>query len=278
MFGKKNADARTGPLAARGGISLLSIFTGVLVALGTLFLLSALVAGIIEAIDDLDTSDTTVEIGVGAGIAFIVAQFIAYLWGGYTAARMGRGAGLAHGILVPVLALILAAIVAGIATALGAVANLGLPFTETRLPVERNYLIEWGTGVGVGSLVAMFVGGIIGGVRGARWHTSLESAAVDRAIEAEAGRASAADGPTERQDLDADRTGRRDGDTVRTEPPDDDAPTTRPPATEGPASGPLGRPIEPAVPPAAVPPPAAPADDTGERSEPAPRPGSPPSP
>ena len=163
------------PFRARGGISLLSTFTGVLVALGTLFLLSALVAGIIEALDELETSSGTVKIGVAAGIAFIVAQFIAYLWGGYTAARMGRGAGLAHGLLVPLFALGLAAIVTGIATALGAVSNLGLPFTETRLPVERDYLIDWGAGVGIGSLVAMFVGGIIGGVRGARWHTRLEA-------------------------------------------------------------------------------------------------------
>ena len=163
------------PFRARGGISLLSTFTGVLVALGTLFLLSALVAGIIEAVDELETSSGTVKIGGVAGVAFVVAQFIAYLWGGYTAARMGRGAGLAHGLLVPLFALGLAAIVAGIATALGAVSNLGLPFTETRLPVERDYLIDWGAGVGIGSLVAMFVGGIIGGVRGARWHTRLEA-------------------------------------------------------------------------------------------------------
>jgi hypothetical protein len=160
---------------ARGGISLLSTFTGVLVALGTLLLLSALVAGVIEAIDDLDTSSGTVEIGIGAGITFIVAQFIAYLWGGYTAGRMGRGAGVAHGILVPLFALVLAAIVAGIATALGAAANVGMPFTETRLPVERDYLIDWGVGIGIGSLVAMFLGGIIGGLRGAAWHTKLET-------------------------------------------------------------------------------------------------------
>jgi hypothetical protein len=168
-------DAGERTYEARGGISLLSAFTGVLVALGTLFLLSALVAGVIEALDDLDTSGDTVEIGVGAGIAFIVAQLIAYLWGGYTAARMGRGAGVAHGLLVPLFALLLAAIVAGIATALGAVANLGLPFTETRFPVERDYLIDWGAGVGIGSLVAMFLGGVIGGVRGARWHSRLEA-------------------------------------------------------------------------------------------------------
>ena len=104
-----------------------------------------------------------------------MAQFIAYLWGGYTAGRMGRGAGVAHGILVPLFALALAAIVAGIATALGAAANVGMPFTETRLPVERDYLIDWGVGIGIGSLVAMFLGGIIGGLRGAAWHTKLET-------------------------------------------------------------------------------------------------------
>ena len=217
---------------ARGGISLLSTFTGVLVALGTLFLLSAIVAGVIEAVDELESSSTTVEIGVGAGIAFIVAQFIAYLWGGYTAARMGRGAGLAHGFLVPLFALLLAAIVAGIATALGAAANLGLPFTETRLPVERDYLIDWGAGVGIGSLVAMFVGGIIGGIRGARWHSRLEA---------------------EKREESADPTAIISEETVKEgEETAPVAPVQRPP----------DRDLERPVPPTAIPPAADPSDQT----------------
>ena len=211
---------------------MLSVFTGVLVALGTLFLLSAIVAGVIEALDDLETSGDTVEIGVGAGIAFIVAQFIAYLWGGYTAARMGRGAGVAHGFLVPLFALLLAAIVAGIATALGAVANLGIPFTDTRFPVERDYLIDWGAGVGIGSLVAMFAGGVFGGIRGARWHSRLEA---------------------EKRAETAERT------TVLSEGTEETTPSE---TRSAPASEPLYRPSQPPVPPTAIPPAADPPDES----------------
>lgn len=232
---------------ARGGVSLLSTFTGVLVALGTLFLLSALVAGVIEALDDLDTTSGTVEIGIGAGITFIVAQFIAYLWGGYTAGRMGRGAGMAHGILVPLFALVLAAIVAGVATALGAVANVGLPFTETRLPVERDYLIDWGVGVGIGSLAAMFLGGIIGGLKGASWHTKLEAEK-----EAEI-----------RETLEAGR--------VETVPSDrePDATDETTPASTTPSSPPASERTA-AVPPTVVPPPAEPSSDRPSEAPPPP--------
>jgi hypothetical protein len=254
MFGRTRTDVvDERPFEARGGVSLLSTFTGVLVALGTLFLLSALVAGIIEALDEFEEANGTVEIGIGAGIAFVVAQFIAYLWGGYTAARMGRGAGLAHGLLVPIFALILAALVAGLAAALGAVSNLGLPFTETRLPVERDYLIDWGAGVGIGSLVAMFVGGVIGGIRGARWHTRLEAEKRTEAAEATGTTlgTTTTPGTTDRDARAVDVTDRNN-----TATPDE----TDTEASEAPAS-PFARPPDTPVPSTVVPPPAEPRDD-----------------
>ena len=67
------------------------------------------------------------------------------------------------------------AVVTGLVVAsLGATANLNLPFTENRLPLENDYLVSWGIGIGIASLVAMFLGGAAGGGLGARWHTKLE--------------------------------------------------------------------------------------------------------
>jgi hypothetical protein len=170
------------PVFARGGVSLGAILTGVVVAFGAMFLLSALVGGILAATgvdaDELGR-ETTREAGLGATIAFVAAMFLAYLWGGYTAGRMGRGAGVVNGLLVPVLALVIGAIVAAVVTAMGAAANLNLPFNESQLPIEGERLVDFGTLAGIVALAAMFVGGILGGALGSRWHTKLERRAID---------------------------------------------------------------------------------------------------
>lgn len=162
---------------ARGGVSFGAILTGVVVAFGAMFLLSALVAGILAAtgtdLTEISEGDA-VSVGVGAGIALVVAQLLAYLWGGYTAGRMGRGAGLLNGLLVPILAILVAVIVGAIAAALGAEVNMNAPFQDSQLPVTDNSIVDFGTGVAIGSLIAMFLGGILGGMMGARWHTKLE--------------------------------------------------------------------------------------------------------
>lgn len=162
---------------ARGGVTFGPVLTGVVVALGSMFLLSAIVAGVLASLGLLDTGITqgeAIDAGLGAGIALVVAQFLSYLWGGYTAGRMARGSGVANGFLVPLTALIVAALVGGVAAGLGAEANLNLPFTTNQLPLENNNLVDWGIGIGIASLIAMFLGGILGGGMGARWHTKLE--------------------------------------------------------------------------------------------------------
>lgn len=164
---------------ARGGVAFGPILTGVVVAFGAMFLLSALVGGVLASMGIIDANVTpgdVIEAGIGAGIALVVAQFLSYLWGGYTAGRMARGSGVANGLLVPLTAIIVAVIVGGIATALGANANLNLPFTTNQLPLENGNLVDWGVGIGIASLIAMFLGGALGGGMGARWHTKLERA------------------------------------------------------------------------------------------------------
>jgi low affinity Fe/Cu permease len=180
-FRKEHRDTHTTaverPARVRGGVSIGAVLTGVVVGFGSMFLLSALVGGILAATG----VDTTEEIAdgarqatVGAAVSLVVAMFLAYSWGGYTAGRMGRGAGALNGFLVPLLALLVGAIVVTVVTALGATANLNLPFGDSQLPIEGENLIEFGTGIAIASLIAMFLGGIIGGMMGARWHTKLE--------------------------------------------------------------------------------------------------------
>jgi hypothetical protein len=179
-FGRSDRDdtvvERERPIPARGGISAGAILTGVVVAFGAMFLLSALVGGILAAtgVDASEINAGAGAKGVVASVAIVLALFLAYLWGGYTAGRMGRGAGLVNGFLVPVVALIVAAIVAAAVNAMGAAANLNLPFDESQLPIEGDNLADFGQWVGIASLIAMFLGGIVGGLVGQRWHTRLE--------------------------------------------------------------------------------------------------------
>ena len=172
---------------ARGGVSSGAILTGVVVAFGCMFLLSAVVAGVLATVGvgTEEITDAPVEAGLGAGIALVVANLVAYLWGGYTAGRMGRGAGLANGLLVPLVAVLLAVVVGAIAAVLGTSANLNLPFQAYRLPVQDDYLVEWSIGIGIATLVAMFLGGAIGGALGTRWHSKLEEASVNAAADEE---------------------------------------------------------------------------------------------
>lgn len=177
MFRRNQEVVGSRPVEARGGVSGGAILTGVVVAFGAMFLLSAIIGGILTALGVAETDITrgeAIDAGIAAGIAFVIAQLLSYAWGGYTAGRMGRGAGIANGILVPITAIVLALLTAAVVTGLGATANLNLPFTENRLPLENDYLVNWGIGVAVASFIAMFVGAAIGGALGARWHTKLE--------------------------------------------------------------------------------------------------------
>ena len=169
---------------ARGGVSGGAVLTGVVVAFGAMFLLSALVGGVITAMgltaDDVTTSQV-VDAGLGAGILLVVAQLLAYLWGGYTAGRMGRGAGALNGGLVPLVAIAIAVAVGAVVASLGATANLNLPWSTSRLPLENDFMVDWGLAISIGALVAMFLGGIVGGALGARWHTKLERRRLEEA-------------------------------------------------------------------------------------------------
>jgi len=157
-----------------------SVLAGVLVAYGAFAVLAALVGAVAAAIGlttDLAGNDWA-TLGVGSAIAVAILLLVAYLFGGYVAGRMARRAGLVNGLAVFVLAVVLVAVVAAIAasqadadTVQANLRNLGIPTTGT----------EWGkigSLAGIGSLAAMLVGALVGGVLGERWHTKLTRRAV----------------------------------------------------------------------------------------------------
>jgi 4-amino-4-deoxy-L-arabinose transferase-like glycosyltransferase len=161
--------------AGIGRLSFISVLAGVLVAYGAFAVLAAL-AGAAAAAIGLNTdlsANNWAELGVGSAIVAAVVLLLAYLFGGYVAGRMARRAGLLHGLAVFILALVIVAVIAAIAAS-QADANairdnlrsLGIPTTGT----------EWGdvgTLAGIGSLAAMLIGALVGGLLGERWHTKL---------------------------------------------------------------------------------------------------------
>jgi hypothetical protein len=161
--------------AGIGKLSFISVLAGVLVAYGAFAVLAAL-AGAAAAAIGLNTdlsANNWAEFGVGGAIGAAIVLLLAYLFGGYVAGRMARRAGLLHGLAVFVLALVIVALVAAIAAAQtdtsairGNLRSLGIPTTGA----------EWGdvgTLAGIGSLVAMLLGAVLGGMLGERWHTKL---------------------------------------------------------------------------------------------------------
>ena len=164
---------------ARGGVSFWSVLSGVLVAFGAFIVLSAIIGAVLAASGVADggiQSGEAGEAGLAVVIGIIAAQFLAYVWGGYTAGRMARGSGVLNGFLVPILALIfvaaLGAIIAGVT---GTSPDAAAADVETMsLPLPLADLGELATGLGIGLLVAMLLGGALGGALGARWHTKLE--------------------------------------------------------------------------------------------------------
>ncbi|MDQ4025625.1 MAG: hypothetical protein M3217_09085 [Actinomycetota bacterium] len=184
MFGRKesestvttgrDADGRV-PFAARGGVSFGAILTGVVVAFGAMFVLTAVISGILVALglsENLTPGQQT-DVGIATGIGLVAAQLLAYMWGGYAAGRMSRGAGAANGALVALLALVVGVAVGAIAAGIGATEDVRTPFNSSQLPADGEVL-RWGAGLAAGALAAMFLGAILGGTLGSRWHTKLE--------------------------------------------------------------------------------------------------------
>jgi hypothetical protein len=208
--------------AGLGRLSLPSVLAGVLVAYGAFAVLAALVGAAAAAIG----LTTDQALGVGSAIAVAILLLVAYLFGGYVAGRMARRAGLVNGLAVFVLAVVLVAVVAAIAasqadadTVQANLRSLGIPTTGT----------EWGkigSLAGIGSLAAMLVGALVGGVLGERWHTKLTR----RAVSGKYG-PDRADQPTDRDQEVAEGQRRRDGDgagATRVDRPPPGRPTDQP--------------------------------------------------
>lgn len=158
----------------QGKVSLGGSLTGLMVSLSATFIFSVLAGAVLQAQGhDLHkvVQGNTAWASAGAGTAFVLAVFLSFLWGGYTAGRMGGGAGATNGALVPGIAL-LALAAAGGSAVLQGMERFTFPFGVGSLPLDAN-LTPLGIAVTAGAAVSMLAGGIWGGIIGARWHLRL---------------------------------------------------------------------------------------------------------
>jgi hypothetical protein len=166
--------------AGLGRLSLPSVLAGVLVAYGAFAVLAALVGTVAAAIGlntDLNRNDWA-ALGVGSAIAVAVVLLLAYLFGGYVAGRMARRAGLLNGLAVFLLALLLVAVVAAVAASQTDAGTIGSNLRSLGIPTTGAEWGKAGTVAGIGSLAAMLLGALLGGVLGERWHSKLTRRAV----------------------------------------------------------------------------------------------------
>jgi hypothetical protein len=193
MFGRTERDTvytRTvedRPFRARGGVSGGAVLTGTVVAFGAMTILSVLIGAVLVGLGLQEgniSQQEAIQAGIWTGIGIVIAQFLSYLWGGYTAGRMARGSGFINGLLVPILAIVLAGLVLAVAGAIGysADTSVSLPFSTDTLPWNNDNLQDWTIGLGIATLVAMFLGAILGGLAGQRWHTKLENRVFDEEV------------------------------------------------------------------------------------------------
>jgi hypothetical protein len=175
-------------LARRMGVGRTSAFgaiAGVLVAYAAFAVLVGVSAAVVQALGiSVDLADREWwQVGAGAGIAAGMLLFVAYLFGGYVSGRMARRAGLTNGLLVFIGGLVVAGATVGVVQVVGdggeALDRLRESLTNLGVPTSGGQWGDMGTVAGIAALAGMFLGSVLGGGLGERWHAKLARTALE---------------------------------------------------------------------------------------------------
>lgn len=150
-----------------GGLDPWAVLAGLAAAIGTLVLLSTLLAAAGVAGGGQVDRESLSLAGLVAGV---LAIGLAVLFGGYVAGRVARYSGLRNGLATAVLFVLVTAGLAALAAQAGEEAQLGLPQL-----IERD---DATTAALIAALVALAVAlaaGCLGGHLGSRWHRKVDS-------------------------------------------------------------------------------------------------------
>jgi hypothetical protein len=184
---ERESDPRTttepygGVAAARdrfGGLDIPAGLVGALTALASVGILAALVGAVIGTIGSPDNLTRDAQelpiwsLAVGVGVLFV-----GYLIGGWVAGRMARYDGARNGFTTGIWTLLFVAALAGLGAWIGAEYN-GL-FHITRPDWYSWDALTWEALIAIGAgILAVFIGGTIGGMWGEHYHRRADRTVV----------------------------------------------------------------------------------------------------
>ncbi len=165
-----------------GGLDWLGTIAGMLTALATVTILGGLITAAIGAIGYQTGIDgIEEELGIGGLVGGLITLFLAFLFGGWAAARIARYDGKRNGLMTAVWALLLGALLAGLGALLGSEYNV---FERVDLPnlFTSDAATAAAIGSGLASAAAMLLGGLLGGILGERWHRKADLTVADQRV------------------------------------------------------------------------------------------------
>jgi hypothetical protein len=163
-----------------GGLDWPGTIAGMLTALATVTILGGLITAAIGAIGYQTGIDgIEEELGIGGLLGGLATLFLAFLFGGWAAARIARYDGKRNGLMTAVWALLLGALLAALGAWLGSEYNV---FERVDLPnlFTSDAATATAIGSGVASALAMLLGGLLGGILGERWHRKADLTVADQ--------------------------------------------------------------------------------------------------
>ena len=149
-----------------GGLDPWAVLAGLAAAIGTLVVLSTLLAAAgVAGGGQVDRESLSVA-GLVSGV---LAIGLSLLFGGYVAGRVARYSGLRNGLVTAVLFVLATAALAALAAEAGEQAQLGLPQWIDRDDATTAALIT-----GLVALAVALGAGCLGGHLGSRWHRKVD--------------------------------------------------------------------------------------------------------
>jgi hypothetical protein len=179
---EKLTDPHAGIEAAHerfGGVDVPASLVGMLTALSTVIILAGLAGAAFGVVGYQTGLEADAEdLSLGSLIGGIAILFAAYVIGGWAAGRMARYDGARNGFAAGIWTLIFAAILAGLGAWAGAeydvFENVDLPQWFDEDALNATAIIS-----GVAAVAAMFVGGMVGGFWGERYHRRADRTIAD---------------------------------------------------------------------------------------------------
>jgi hypothetical protein len=168
-----------------GGLDIPAVLSGMLVGLAMLVILAGLASAAIgELAFQTGIEGNQTELSVGALITAGAVLFLSFLTGGWAAGRMARYNGALNGFMVALTFVILLGVLAALGAIAGDAYNLfdNLQVAKARLPdwFSADTVTTAAIVSAIAFAVVTFLGAILGGLWGARFHRRVDEVIASR--------------------------------------------------------------------------------------------------